>query len=305
MSDAIQFRMGGYGPPTTTHSRAMKFIGDRLEAQFGDRVDVKYIWNIMDFGYRSSDILWLTECGILTMSYQSTAYLGKRVPELGFVDLPFLFPDLDAARAAYDGALGKYLIGRIEAEFNFQVLGFFENGFRHISNRLRPIHTPEDLAGMKIRMLFSDIHARTFELSGADPMQMDLTEAIAGIKAGTLDAQENPLANTATYGVHKFHRHHMLSGHFYLSRGVWANREAAAAWPDDVRTALDEIVPDAVAYQRGLAVEEEGIARKTIEDEGCEIVDLTADEHAAFVAKVAPLHEEARGIFGDTMFDML
>jgi len=297
--------MGGYGPPTTTHSRAMKFIGDRLEAQFGDRVDVKYIWNIMDFGYRSSDILWLTECGILTMSYQSTAYLGKRVPELGFVDLPFLFPDLDAARAAYDGALGKYLIGRIEAEFNFQVLGFFENGFRHISNRLRPIHTPEDLAGMKIRMLFSDIHARTFELSGADPMQMDLTEAIAGIKAGTLDAQENPLANTATYGVHKFHRHHTLSGHFYLSRGVWANREAAAAWPDDVCTALDEIVPDAVAYQRGLAVEEEGIARKTIEDEGCEIVDLTADEHAAFVAKVAPLHEEARGIFGDTMFDML
>lgn len=305
MSDAIQFRMGGYGPPTTTHSRAMKFIGDRLEAQFGDRVDVKYIWNIMDFGYRSSDILWLTECGILTMSYQSTAYLGKRVPELGFVDLPFLFPDLDAARAAYDGALGKYLIGRIEAEFNFQVLGFFENGFRHISNRLRPIHTPEDLAGMKIRMLFSDIHARTFELLGTDPMQMDLTEAIAGIKAGTLDAQENPLANTATYGVHKFHRHHTLSGHFYLSRGAWANREAAAAWPDDVRTALDEIVPDAVAYQRGLAVEEEGIARKTIEDEGCEIVDLTADEHAAFVAKVAPLHEEARGIFGDTMFDML
>ena len=60
MSEAIQIRMGGYGPPTTTHSRAMKFIGDRLEARFGDRVDVKYIWNIMDFGYRSSDILWLT-----------------------------------------------------------------------------------------------------------------------------------------------------------------------------------------------------------------------------------------------------
>lgn len=60
MSEPIQIRMGGYGPPTTTHSRALKFIGDRLDAQFGDRVDVKYVWNIMDFGYRADEILWLT-----------------------------------------------------------------------------------------------------------------------------------------------------------------------------------------------------------------------------------------------------
>ena len=72
MAEAIQIRMGGYGPPTTTHSRALKFIGDRLEAQFGDRVDVKYIWNIMDFGYRGDEIMWLTEAGFLTLSYQWT-----------------------------------------------------------------------------------------------------------------------------------------------------------------------------------------------------------------------------------------
>ena len=114
MSEAIQIRMGGYGPPTTTHSRALKFIGDRLEERFGERVDVKYIWNIMDFGYRSSDIMWLTECGILTLSYQSTSYLTKRVSELGFVDQPFLFPDLEAARAAFDGVLGNRPWGRQE-----------------------------------------------------------------------------------------------------------------------------------------------------------------------------------------------
>ncbi len=305
MSEAIQIRMGGYGPPTTTHSRALKFIGDQLEERFGDRVDVKYIWNIMDFGYRSSDILWLTECGILTLSYQSTSYLSKRVPELGFVDQPFLFPDLDTARAAFDGALGKHLIGCIEAQYNFRVLGFFENGFRHISNRLRPVHLPEDLAGMKIRMLPSDIHERTFELLGAAPIQMDLTEAIEGVKAGTLDAQENPLANTATYGVHKYHPFHTLSGHFYLSRGIWAHRDSVDAWPDDLRSGMDAIIPDAVAYQRGLAVEEEVVARQAIEDEGCEIVELTADQHAAFVDKVAPLRDEARGLFGDAMFAML
>lgn len=305
MDDAIQIRMGGYGPPTTTHSRALKFIGNRLEAQLGDRVDIKYIWNIMDFGYRSSDIVWLTECGILTVSYQSTAYLGKRIPELGFVDLPYLFPDLDAARAAYDGALGRHLIGCIEAKANLQVVGFFENGFRHISNKLRSVHRPEDLAGMKIRMLYSNIHERTFELLGAEPLQMDLTEAIEGVIADTLDAQENPLANTVTYGVHKYHHYHTLSSHFYLSRGVWVNRDAFASWPDNMRAAMDEIVPEAVAYQRGLAVEEEEVSRRAIEMEGCEIVELTAEEHAVFAAKVAPLHEEARDTFGDVMFDML
>src|SRR3546814_17837109 len=86
---------------------------------------------------------------------------------------------------------------------------------------------------MKIRLLPSEIHARTFALLGAVPMRMDLTEAIAGIVDGSLDAQENPLANTVTYGVHTHHRFHTLSGHFYLSRGVYAHREGVDGWPSE------------------------------------------------------------------------
>ncbi len=305
MSNPIQIRMGGYGPPTTTHSRALKFIGDRLEEQFGDGVDIKYVWNIMDFGYRADEILWLTECGILTMSYQSTSYLTDRVPELGFVDLPFLFRDLDHARAAFDGDLGRYLDERIEARYNYRMLGYFENGFRHISNRLRPIHTPADLKDMKIRMLPSDVHVRTFDLLGAEPLRMDLTEAIEGVVNGSLDAQENPLANTVTYGVHKYHPYHTLSGHFYLSRGVYAHRESVDGWPDDFRDAVRAAVRDATAYQRGLAVEEEDISRQALEDEKCEIVELTDAEREAFRAAVAPMYDEARAAHGNTMFDLI
>jgi TRAP-type C4-dicarboxylate transport system substrate-binding protein len=305
MSEPIEIRMGGYGPPTTTHNRAMKFIGDRLGEQFGDRIDVKYVWNIMDLGYRADQILDLTESGELTLSYQSTSYLTHRVPEFEFVDLPFLFASLDDARAAFDGPLGQYLIERTEARYNYRVVGFFENGFRHISNRLRPVHVPGDLKDMTIRMLPSDMHSRTFELLGAVPMQMDLTECIERVKAGTIDAQENPLANTVTYGVHKFHPHHTLSGHFYLSRGIWTNRDQVDGWPDDLRDALHAAIPDAVAYQRGLAVEEEDVSQAAIDAEGCETVRLSADEHAQFVDRVTPLHEEARQRFGDTMFDLL
>src|SRR5919198_6055274 len=160
----IQIRMGGYGPATTGFSRALKFIGDRLEGEFGDRVEIKYVWNLMDLGYRAEDILWLVEHGLLTLGYQSSSYLTDRVPELGIVDLPFLFASTKAARAAMDGALGDFLAHKIEERVNFRVLGWFENGFRHISNRMREVRTPADLAGMRIRVLPSKVQARTFEL---------------------------------------------------------------------------------------------------------------------------------------------
>jgi tripartite ATP-independent transporter DctP family solute receptor len=305
LSRPIQIRMGGYGPPTTGFSKSLKFIGDRLEAEFGDRVDVKYVWNIMDLGFKAEDILWLVENGVLTLGYQSSSYLTDRVPELGFVDLPFLFANNNQARAAMDGELGRFLARKIEERINYRILGWFENGFRHISNKLRPVHLPADMKGMKIRVLPSEIQRRTFELLGAIAMRMDLTEAIAMIKAGTLDAQENPLANTVTYGVHKFHQFHTLTSHFYISRPIFLHRTSFEAWPDELQRAMQKAVTEAVAFQRQLAVEENAQSRQAIEDAGCEIVELTAAEHAAFVDAVQPLLNDARKIYREEMFKLI
>jgi len=304
MSDPIQIRMGGYGPATTGFSRALKFIGDRLTAEFGDGVDVKYVWNIMELGYRAEDILWLVEHGLLTLGYQSSSYLTDRVPDLGIVDLPFLFPDTQTARAAMDGALGDALGRKIEERVSYRILGWFENGFRHISNRVRPVRVPADLAGLRIRVLPSKVQARTFELLGAVPMRMDLTQAIEMIKAGTIDAQENPLSNTVTYGVHKFHRFHTLSNHFYISRPIFLHRAAFDAWPADLQRAMRAAVTAAVAFQRELHVVEEADAHKAIEAQGCELVELTASEHAAFAAAVAPLAADARATYGAELLDL-
>jgi TRAP-type transport system periplasmic protein len=305
MAGPITIRMGGYGPPTTSFSRALKLIGDTLEQQFGDRVSVKYVWNIMDFGYRAEEILWLVEDGVLSLGYQSSSYLTDRVPELGFVDLPFLFSERDAARAAIDGALGKYLAGKIEQRVNYRILGWFENGFRHISNRLRRVRVPADLDGMRIRVLPSEVQARTFALLGAVPVRCDLTEAIAGIKAGTLDAQENPFANTVTYGVHKFHHFHTVTNHFYISRPIFLHRPSFESWPADLQQAMREAVARAVALQRDLAIDEDREARAAILAAGCEITELTADEHRQFRSAVTPLLDEARQTYGREMFDLI
>ena len=305
MSKPIQIRMGGYGPPSTGFSKSLKLIGDKLEAQFGRDVAVEYVFNIMDHGYKAEDILTLVENGEMTLGYQSSSYLTDRVPELGFVDLPFLFSSNAQARAAMDGALGDFLARKIEECINYRILGWFENGFRHISNRLRSIHLPADMKGMKIRVLPSEIHRRTFDLLGAVAMRMDLTEAIAMIKAGTLDAQENPLANTVTYSVHKFHKFHTLSYHFYISRPIFLHRPSFEGWPESLRSAMQTAMNEAVAFQRKLAVEEHDELYKVIEAEGCEVNALTPNEHEAVVAAVQPLLADARKTYGDAIFKMV
>jgi TRAP-type C4-dicarboxylate transport system substrate-binding protein len=292
MPEPIQIRMGGYGPPTTGFSRALKFIGDRLTAEFGSDIDIKYVWNIMDLGYRAEDILWLVEHGMLTLGYQSSSYLSARAPELGIVDLPFLFPHTQAARAAMDGELGAVLGRKIEQRVNFRILGWFENGFRYISNRVRPVHKPEDLAGLRIRVLPSAVQVRTFELLGARPMPMDLSQAIAMIKNGELDAQENPLSNTVTYGVHKFHPFHTLTKHFYVSRPIFLNRSAFDAWPTGLQEAMRKAVRQAVLWQRDMHETEEREARKAIEEQGCQVLELTPDGHFAFAAAVSGLRAQ-------------
>jgi len=305
MSNPIKIRMGGYGPPTTSFSRGLKLIGDTLSAAFGARIAVDYDWNIMDFGHRAEDILSLVENGDITLGYQSSSYLTDRVPELGFVDLPFLFGERDRARAAIDGALGKFLAASIESRVNYRILGWFENGFRQISNRLRRVRVPADLTGMRIRVLPSEVQAKTFALLGAVPLRWDLTEAIAAIKAGTIDAQENPFANTVTYGVHKFHRFHTVTNHFYISRPIFLHRPSFDAWPADFQSAMRQAVKAAIALQRELAIAEDREARAAIEAAGCEITELNADEHSQFRAAVTPLLNEARGTYGQKMFDMV
>jgi Bacterial extracellular solute-binding protein, family 7 len=123
-SRPIEIRLGGYGPPTTSFSRALKLIGDRPNAELGDRVEIRHVWNIMDFGYRSEDILWLVESGVLTLGYQSTSYFTDRVPELGLLDLPFLFATRDGVRAAMDGKLGEVLAQKVEGRLNHRILGY-------------------------------------------------------------------------------------------------------------------------------------------------------------------------------------
>jgi TRAP-type transport system periplasmic protein len=301
----LRIVMGGYGPPSTGFSLALKKIGDRVASRFGDDVEVKYVYNILDLGYRGEDILWLVEQGLLTLGYQSSSYLTERVHDLGAADLPFVFSDTRQARQAMDGRLGQLLTARIEAGMNYRILGYFENGFRHVSNRVRPIRRPADMKGLKIRVLPSKVQERTFELLGAEPKVLDLSEAIEAVKAGTIDAQENPFSNTVTYGVHTYHRFHSATNHFYLSRPIFFHRPTFDSWPRPLQDTFREAVHEAIAFQRDLHVKEEEDAMTAIRAAGGEILELTPEEHTAFAAAVKPIYTEAKREYSGEILSLL
>ena len=285
----IRIIMGGYGPSTTSFSRGLKFIGDRLEARFGDGVEVRYVYNVIDVGYSGGgDLRWLVDSGVLALAYLT---MSTGVPELEVAALPFLFSDTVEARAAMDGPLGQAAKSRIEADSNFRILGYFENGFRHISNSVRPVHTPADLNGLSIRCL--GIQARMFELLGAEPRTMSLGAAIAELEAGTIDGQENPFENTVSYGPYRFQRYHTATFHSYLSRPIFVDRQAFDAWPGDLQTEMLAAARDAMIFQRELHDQAEIDSAAVIREFGGEIVELTAEQRAAFVAAVAPIYADA------------
>jgi TRAP-type C4-dicarboxylate transport system substrate-binding protein len=293
-------RMAGYGPADTSFSQGLALIGERLVERFGDVVDVRQMPNVMDAGFAGTDLSWLVESGVFTAAY---ATLREPIAELEAAALPFLFGDTASARGAMDGPLGDAAARRIESVLDVRVLGFFENGFRHVSNSVRPVRVPADLRGLKIRVLPTQI--RTFELLGAEPINIGLQRAIEALKTGEIDGQENPFANTVTYGIHTLQRYHTATYHSYLSRPIFVNRATFETWPQELQTEIVSATRDAVALQRRLKDAEEIAAAETIRSVGGEIVELTAAERAQFVAAVEPIYAEARSLYAPEVLALI
>jgi len=293
--------MAGYGPSSTSFSRGLDFIGEQLSARFGNSAELRYIYNISDVGYGGTeDLRWLVDAGVLTLAY---ATMSTGIPELEIAALPFLFPDTATARAAMDGPLGEASVRRIEAETNYRILGFFENGFRHISNDVRPVHTPDDLRGLSIRLL--GIQARTFELLGAEPRTMALAAAIPLLEDGTIDGQENPFENTVSYGPYLSQRYHTATFHSYLSRPIFIHRPTFDGWPENLQAEMRTAVRDAVIHQRELHDQAEIDSQEIIRKAGGEIVELTAAQREEFVTAVAPIYADAESHYSRELLNLV
>jgi TRAP-type C4-dicarboxylate transport system substrate-binding protein len=267
-------------------------------------VDVEIEYNVLDGGRQARELLDDVEAGRVTLCYFSTSYLAERVPEVGIVDLPYLFESLDRAHRVLDGEFGREISERTSRSTGLVPLGYWDNGIRHLSNSLRPIVAPADCAGLRIRLQPSWAHESYFRALGAVPVSADLRQGIEMLRSGAVDAQENPLANFVTYGIHQLHRHLTLTAHAFGARGLYASAVQLAGWPEDHRRALTQAAALAVREQRTDALRSEHGLQVWLGGTGCAMVELTADQRAAFEAAAQPVLERARRRLGGRLLDL-
>jgi len=302
---AIDMRFGGYQGPASVHSRALGVLKREVEARLGDSVRIEIDANIVARGQKASDLLTMVDSGVLTLCYFSTSYLGRLVPEFAVLDLPILVRDRHKAYAALDGQLGALLTQRLSASSNYRIMGYWDNGFRHFSNRVRPIRRPEDCRGLRIRNLFSEMHIRTFELLGFEAVTLDVRDLVPAVQNGEVDAQDNPLTNIRNFGFLDYHRWITLTGHFFGSAALLCHAPSYESWPDDIRAAIEAAAAVATAAQREFATGEDTAVLAEIDPKRNEIIHLTDDERAAFVAAVKPLVDVQRERFGAKLIGYL
>jgi TRAP-type C4-dicarboxylate transport system substrate-binding protein len=305
MSETIEFKFGGYQEPASVHNRAAARFGELLAERLGKRVRFELIGNVLQLGRPSGDLPRMVEAGELDFCYISTVRFAPAVPELKALELPFVVKDRSRACAAFLGEFGERIARRMRAATPFRLLGLWDNGFRHFTNRVRPIRSPEDCRGLAIRSQVSDLHAEVFRALGFVPIQVDVKEFVEQIASNRFDAQENPLTNTYHFGVHRHHRYITLSAHLFGAAALIVKEERFQGWPQPVREAVLAAAREATAFQHQLAAAEDDEVLARLDPAENEVIRLSAAGRAAFASATEPVLAKYRKAFSPQLFACL
>ncbi len=280
-------------------------FGEELEKRLGNQVLFEFHENVVNQGNTVQGLPKMVEDDQLSMCYLAASYLTQAVPEFALLDLPFTYTDRSATYAVLDGPFGNFLADRLTASTGIKLLHFWDNGFRHFSNNLRPIVSPSDCAGMTIRTLFSDHHGRVFRALGFDPVPLDVKDLVDAVRSGRVIAQENPLTNTYNFGLHKFHRYITLTSHFFGAAVMLCNQKFYDSLHDDVRLEFDRAAAAASARQRQFAANEDQLILQKLSDCDVEVLSLTPEQRAVFRDAAEPVVQDLKVEFGDDLFAMI
>ena len=293
------FRCGGYQTEASVHTRALRVLAVEIGKHLGPAAEVEIIANVTEQGRKAVDLFEMVAGGELDLCYFSSSYVDARqAPTLAALDLPFLITDRDRVFAKLDGALGERIASEFAAASPYRLLGFWDNGIRHLSNRLHPIRVPSDCAGLRLRTTANALHQEIFASIGFVPVAVDPKDLPEAVASHLVDAQENPLTNLVQFGLYRTHRHVSLTAHFFGFTVVLANGEWYASLPEPVRGALQTAVRAATAAQRRLAVEEDTRCLKLLEEDGVTIVPFAAIDRTAFKACLAGILARETALIG-------
>src|SRR5438477_3225798 len=254
----LEMTVGVIEEVASIHNRAAERFGERLTQALGECVGFELIGSILKLGRPSGDLVPMVERGELSFCYMSTVRFSLAAPELQLLELPFVVTDRGVAFRALDGEYGERARRELNAKTAYRLLEYWDNGFRHLTNRVRPIRVPDDCRGIRIRTQTSELHGEVFRALGFEPIASDIKEFVEQIGGDRFQAQDNPLTNIFNFGVHRHHRYITLSGHFWGASALVCNAAHYQSWPAAVRAAVDAAAREATVYQRRLAAAEDG-----------------------------------------------
>ncbi len=263
--------LAGYQGPKSILTTSLQALAARIAPQFGE-ANVRLEGNITATGETAASLFASVDSGVRQICYIATGYLAAKVPELAALDLPFTVHDRSVALVALDGPAGEVLKAAIESRTGYKVLGFWDNGFRHLTNGVRPICVPADCAGLTIRTLDSAIYREALAALGFLPRSIDVKDLVRVIETRQVDAQENPLTNYVNFALYKYHPYVSLTGHFFGVLVLACNR----AWFESLPAARQAALADAAAHATRLqrnqaALEDEALMARILEG-GAQII---------------------------------
>ncbi|WP_461865920.1 DctP family TRAP transporter solute-binding subunit [Thermococcus sp.] len=329
------YKMSVVVGPNSPWGQAAKMWADEVEKRTNGRVKIQIYFSGQLFAGKQTNEFVLLSQGVADFAVGSTINWAPQVKELNLFILPFFFPEgkkkgdiYKAVDAVENGKAGKRIAEILESK-GVVPLAWGENGFRQVTNWKHPIKTPDDLKGLKIRVVGSPIFIDTFKALGADPTMMNWGDAITAFQQKVVDGQENPVNIVIIpYKIYEFHKYMTIWDYaidpliFAVNKKTWESfdpqtqqiiKEAAikaAKWEKAMaRVGLDDGTSLKILKEKYSYTPEITDPLSFLESKGMEITTLSPDQRAEFKAKVGSVYKTwvpkiGKGLVEDAVSDI-
>ena len=278
--------------PDSHYHKGLEKFAELIDQKTNGEVEVQ-IFHSSQLG-SERDAIEGVILGTLEATLVSTAPLANFSKQFLVFDLPFIVKDRATAYKALDGELGAQMAKSLD-EKGIKTLAFWENGFRMLTNSRRPIERPEDVAGLKIRLMENPVHMATFKTLGAAPVPMPFGELFTALQQKTVDGQENPLVIIQTSKFYEVQKHLALTGHFYAPAALLIGQRFFNSLTPEQQQAIQEAAIEARDWERQYCIDLEASLVAELKAAGMEVTYPDLD---AFEKAVQPVYEEFEAEIG-------
>jgi C4-dicarboxylate-binding protein DctP len=289
--------------PDTPKGKGANKFKELAEAALPGKVKVEIYPNSQLYKDKEElEALQLGSVQILAPSLSKFGPLGAK--EFEIFDFPYIFADKAALRKVTDGPIGKDMLKKLDSK-GIVGLAFWDNGFKVLSAN-KPLKSPDDLLGLKMRIQSSKVSEAQMKALGASPQVMAFSEVYQALKTGVVDGTENPPSNMYTQKMHEVQKHATITNHGYLGYAVIVNKPFWEGLPADVRTALEKAMVESTVYANEIAQKENDDALAAMKAAGkTEFIVPTPEQQKAWQAAMLPVHKEMASRVGPELIDAI